>query len=96
MFLNLVNRADVGMVKSRSSSGPPLEALHRLVVVSQRFRKEFQRYLASQSRVFCFINDTHTPAAGFFDDPVVRNRLADLGHEFLLLKKTCMLFGCPE
>src|ERR1700739_1225016 len=72
-----VNRADVGMIKQRSSPGLAGESLQRLRVASEIFRDEFQRYVAPEFQVLGLINHTHTPSPELAEDAVVGYLLAN-------------------
>ena len=77
MFTDLVNRADIRMVKSGSRSCFTTEALERLRVLHNVIRKEFERNESSKIGVLGFIDHTHTTATELLDDAVVRNGLTD-------------------
>ena len=53
------------------------KAFARLRVSCYVLRQEFQRDEAAKFGVFGLVDHTHPPAAEFFDDPVVRDGLAD-------------------
>jgi hypothetical protein len=79
VLLNSVNRADVGVVQSRSCLGFPLESFQVLSVLGEFFRQELQRDGALEFGVLGLIDHTHTPATQLFYDAVVGDRLADHG-----------------
>ena len=76
-FVNLVNRADVGMVQGACRARLALESFERLRIARQLVRKKFQRHVAAKLGVFGFVNDTHTTAAEFLQNPIVGNGFAD-------------------
>jgi hypothetical protein len=77
VFTNLVNGANIWMVKRGSGLRLPLEAFESLMVSRYIVRQEFQSYEAVQSGVFGLINDTHAAATELLYDSVVRDGLAD-------------------
>src|SRR5215467_6274066 len=74
-FGDLVNGADVGMVERRGGSGLAPKPLQRLRIFGQRFWKEFGRDVAAEVQILSLINHTHSSAAVFLNDAVVRNGL---------------------
>jgi hypothetical protein len=72
-----MNRADVGMIQSRSSLSFTAESFECLRVAGQVFWKELQRDEAVESRVLGFIDHAHPAATEFFQDAVVRDGLAN-------------------
>jgi hypothetical protein len=42
--------------------------------------QEFQGNMSMELFIFSPLDDTHAPAADFFNDPEVRNRLTNLRH----------------
>src|SRR2546427_7271673 len=74
---DLINSADVGMVQSRGSSRLTLKTLQSRRIFFQITRQEFQRDVAPQAEVFCFINHTHATAAKLVQDAVVGNSFTD-------------------
>ena len=51
--------------------------LQRLRVPGEIVGQKFQSYEAPEFDVFGFVDDSHTAAAEFLDDPVVRDGLTD-------------------
>jgi hypothetical protein len=76
VFADIVDGTDVGMVERGGGAGFALEALQRLEVVGDFFRKKFEGDKAAQAGVFSLIDHAHATAAEFFDDAIVRNDLA--------------------
>src|SRR6266849_484158 len=54
-----------------------LETFERLRVACQLLRKEFHGDRAAEARVFGSKDHTHTAAADFFQDAIMRNGLAE-------------------
>jgi hypothetical protein len=77
VFANLVNGADIRMVKRRSSLRLTLEAFEGLMVSGYIVWQEFQCDKTMEARVFGFVDDTHAATAELLDDSVVRDSLAD-------------------
>jgi hypothetical protein len=77
LLADVVNRADIWMVQSRSSLGFAAKALERLGVLGQFFREEFESDKTVEPGVFSLVDHTHPPAAQLLDDAIVRNGLAD-------------------
>ncbi len=77
VLADVVNSADVGMVKSGGGLRLPLKSGQGLGVSRHFFRKEFQSDKTPQAGVFGLVNHAHPAAAEFFDDAVVRDDLSD-------------------
>src|SRR5271156_4092338 len=77
VFGNFVDGADVGMVQRGSSARFAAESFERLRIFGDVVRKEFQRDEAPERSVLGFVNNSHPPAAEFFDNAVMRDSLAD-------------------
>ena len=75
--VDIVERADVGMVQRGDGARLALEALHCGAVRSQGFRQKLHRDRAPQPGIFSLINHAHAAAAEHGDYPVVGNRFAD-------------------
>jgi hypothetical protein len=71
-FANLVNGADIRMVKCGSSLRVALEAFEGLVVSGYIVRQEFQGDKAMEVCVLGLVDDSHT-AAELLEDSVVGN-----------------------
>jgi hypothetical protein len=76
LFLDVVDGADVRMVEGGGGASFSLEALECLWVLGDVVGKKFQGYETAEFGVFGFVDDAHATAAKFFDDAVVRDRLA--------------------
>jgi len=72
-LVDLVDRADVGMIERRGRSRFTAKSLERLRVEGQRIRHELQRDRTAQSRVFGLVHHAHSTAAQLLDDVVVRD-----------------------
>jgi hypothetical protein len=77
VLVNVVNRADAGMIQSRGRLCLALESFERRLVGRSVLREEFQSNLAAELGVFRAIDHTHAPATEFFYDTVMRDRAAD-------------------
>ncbi len=84
VFADVVDGADVGMVERGGGAGFALEAFEGLRIASEIVGEKFERDEAAEAGVFGFVDDAHAAAAEFFDDAVMRDRLADqrrrIGH----------------
>ena len=78
VLVNIVDRADVGMVEGGGGLGFALEALERLMVLGHLLRQEFERHKAVELGVLSFVDDTHSSAAELLQDAVVGDGCA--GH----------------
>ena len=76
-FVDLVDRADVRMIERRRGEGFPLEAFASSRIVLHFRRQELQRDMAVQLEVFGLIHHTHPAAAELFQNPIVRDGLAN-------------------
>ena len=76
LLADVVNGADVRMVQRGGGLRFALETGERLRIARDILRQKFQRDEAPQARIFGLVHDTHTAAAEFFDDAVVRYGLA--------------------
>jgi hypothetical protein len=75
--INLVDRADVGVMERGGGLSFAQEALLRLGVTEQVSAEEFQRHLSAQLRVLNPIDHAHPALAELLDDPVMADGLAD-------------------
>ena len=82
VLANLMDCADVRMVKSGSGASFPLKTLERLTVRGHILGKKLQRNKAPKLGVFGLVHDAHSAPAEFFDDAVVRNGRTDEGGGF--------------
>ena len=83
MLSQVVDRADVGVVESRSGPGLSLKALQGRRALGQLLRQELQSDLATEVQVLGCIDHTHSPATEAVDDTVVGDGFAD--HESRLV-----------
>jgi hypothetical protein len=83
VFSDFIDRADVGMVESGSSTRLAAKSFERLWVMSNFVRQEFQRNETPKLGVLGFVDDTHSTTAKLFDDAVVRDSLANHWAEVL-------------
>ncbi len=74
---DIVNGADVGMVQRGCSLGFSLETAEGLGIAGNFIGQKLQSYEAMQASVFGLVDDTHSTAAEFLDDAVVRDSSAD-------------------
>src|SRR2546425_1728892 len=79
MLSDLVNRANTGMIQSRSGTGFAPEPLQRLGVGNYFLRKKFESNEAPEFHVLGLVHDTHPATTQLLEDPVVRDDLADHG-----------------
>ncbi|SRR6266403_3790595 len=77
VLIDIVDRADMGMVQGRCSTGFPSKTIDSLVVPGKLFREEFQRHRATQPGVLGLIDDTHSSATQLLKDSKVQNGLSD-------------------
>ncbi len=80
LFANIVDGADVGMIECGGSLGLPSKSRQRLCISGHFVRQKLERDETVQPRVFGFVDHAHAAAAQFFENPVVRNGLADHGY----------------
>src|SRR5271157_2299873 len=71
VFIDLINRADVGMIERRGGAGLALEAAQRLAVFSQLFRQKLEGDQPLQLAILGLIDDTHAPATDLLNDAIV-------------------------
>ena len=76
-FLDIVNRADVGMIQRGSRACFTPESLDGLRILGNIFGKEFQRNIAAEPRVLGFVDDAHAAAAKFFEHGVMGDGAPD-------------------
>src|SRR5262249_55120550 len=74
---DVVDRADVRMVQSRSSTSFSPETVDSLTIPDKFRRKKLQRHQTAQPGVFRLVDDTHAAAAQLFKNPKMRNGLTD-------------------
>jgi len=79
VIANLINRADIQVVKSRCGTRLALEALQRLAISRKLFGKELERNMSAELQVFGFVNYAHASATQFAQDLVMRDGAAEHG-----------------
>ena len=84
-LVDLVNRADVGVVELCRRFGFALETLPALFVAQQMRRQEFERHGPIEFRIFGLVNNTHPTFAELLGDLVVRDGRADHDGSILAL-----------
>src|ERR1700678_1075439 len=77
LVINLVDRADVGMIQCRSSFGLALKAQKRLRVFGDLIRQELQGHKAVERNILGLVDDAHSAAADLFQNAVARNDLSN-------------------
>jgi hypothetical protein len=87
-----VYHGDIGVIQRCQKLGLALEAGHSLRISGEYVGKELESNLAVQGEVFGQVDFPHAADTNLFQDPIVRNRLADLGYAFLRLE--VMLPSC--
>ena len=65
------------MIQRRGSLGLSTKTFERLLILSDIFRKKFERNEAVEARVLRFVNNPHAAAAQLLDNAVVRDNLAN-------------------
>src|SRR5215469_10944199 len=68
---DVINRANVGVIESRSRFGFTPESFERLRVAGKFFRKELQGHKTVEACVLGLVNDTHPASTEFIQDAVV-------------------------
>ena len=79
MLVDVVDRADVGVVERGGGLRLAPEALERDRVVEVLRGQELQRDQPVEARVLRLVHDSHAAAAELLEDAVVGDRLADHG-----------------
>ncbi len=77
MLVDVVDRADVGVLERGGRAGLALKPLERLSVAGQLLGQELQRHAAAELQVLGLVDDAHAAAAELRDDAVVGDGLAD-------------------
>src|SRR6202044_1685982 len=77
LLADVVDGADVGMVKGGRGLCLSLESRKGLRVARHIGREKLQRYKATQAGILGLVNDPHAPAAEFLDDAVMGDGLAN-------------------
>jgi len=68
------------MIERGSGASFPLKTLERLAVVSDILGQELEGDASPQLDVLSLVYDSHPALAELFDDPIVRQNLADFWH----------------
>ena len=76
-IIDLVDRADVGVVELRCRFRFAVKPFQALFVAQQVRRQKLQGYRAAELGVLGLVDNTHAALAEFFGDEVVRDGLAD-------------------
>src|SRR3984885_11709844 len=80
LVINLVDRADVRMIQCRGSFGFALKTGECLRVFGYVVGQELEGNKATEFNILSFVDHSHTAAAQFFDDAVMRDDPLD--HEW--------------
>src|SRR5690242_756132 len=83
LLRDLVDRADIGMIKSGSSTSFAAEAFERLWIARDVIWEKLERDEASEFDVLGFVNHAHAAAAQFFQNAVMGNGSADHSRQIL-------------
>ena len=67
----------LGWLRSGGSASFAAKTLQRCSVTREIVREKFQGYETAEFEIFGFVDDSHTAAAEFLDDPVMRDGLTD-------------------
>jgi hypothetical protein len=76
LLADVVNRANIRMIQGRSGLRFALKSGQRLPIPGNFCGKELERHEATQPRILGFVDDTHPATPEFFQDAIVRDRLA--------------------
>ena len=79
LLANLMNRANVRMVQSRSGASLAAKAFEGLRVAHHVIGQELQRHEAAKLSILGLIDNAHASAAKLLNNAVVRNRAANKG-----------------
>src|SRR5580658_2020322 len=74
---DLVDGADIGMIECRGRLRLPLEPRQGLSVFDDVSGQKLQSDKSAEGYVLGLVDDTHAATTKLFDDPVVRDGLAD-------------------
>src|SRR5262249_155442 len=84
ILVDVVDRADVGMVQSRGRARFTFESLESLCVASEFRRKKLQCDKATQTGILCFVDNTHSARAKLLNNAVLGDHPAGLQLHFRL------------
>jgi len=73
VFVDVVNRADIGMIQRGGGAGFPPESLDGLGILRDFIGQKFQRHAAAEPGVFGFENYAHSTPAQLFQQFVMRD-----------------------
>ena len=79
VLVDLVDRADPGVIERRGRPRLALEALERAGLLGHLHGQELERHVAAELGVLGLVHDAHAAAAELRGDPVVGDGLADHG-----------------
>ncbi len=77
VLADVVDGANVGMIERGRGPRFAPEALERLRILRQFVGQKLQGYAPAQAQVFSLVDHTHTTAAEFLQNAVVRDGLPD-------------------
>jgi hypothetical protein len=77
-FIDVINRANVGMVQSRGGLGLALGAFQSLPVPRQFLRQKLQCNGTLEPSVFRLVDHSHPATTQLLQDSIMRNCFADL------------------
>ena len=87
---DLVDSADIRVVQSGGGARFALKTVEREGIFFRLRRQELERYVAAQVDVLGFVDNAHPSAAQLREDAVVRDGLADHGHERIMARATLL------
>ena len=76
-FTHFVDHTDVGMVQGGRGARFPAKSFQHHRVLRDQLRQKFKCHHPTKLSVLGLINHTHPPATEFFDDPIMRDGMAD-------------------
>ena len=77
MFLNLINRTDIGVIQRGCRARFALKPAKRVGITDDFIRQKFKRHEAAQTDVLGLVNHSHSARAQLLDDAVMRDGLPD-------------------
>ena len=77
VIVDFVDRANVRMIQRGGRLRFALKAAENLRIFGYVVRQKLQRHKAAELQILSLVDHTHAAATELFDDPVVRNSLAD-------------------
>jgi len=91
LLTDVVNRANVWMIKGGRSASLPAKAFEGLWVLGEVIGKELQSNEAAELRILGFVDNTHSAATELFEDAVVRDGLPD---KRVGIRHSAAILGC--